>query len=124
MLLNKIHRLKKKIKNKVNNLDLVDVIIEDSDLLNNKLESQQEEINLLKTKIQNLENLNLSYSKDIILLSKAIAEQYELLKTILGYQGFNDDYFWYDETNLKKKKKKIVHWTAYIKTNIIISIVL
>ena len=45
MLLNKIHRLKKKIKNKVNNLDLVDVIIEDSDLLNNKLESQQEEIN-------------------------------------------------------------------------------
>ena len=109
MLLNKIHRLKKKIKNKVNNLDLVDVIIEDSDLLNNKLESQQEEINLLKTKIQNLENLNLSYSKDIILLSKAIAEQYELLKTILGYQGFNDDYFWYDETNLKKKKKKIVH---------------
>ena len=124
MLLNKIHRLKKKIKNKVNNLDLVDVIIEDSDLLNNKLESQQEEINLLKTKIQNLENLNLSYSKDIILLSKAIAEQYELLKTILGYQGFNDDYFWYDETNLKKKKKKIVHWTAYIKKNIIISIVL
>ena len=124
MLLNKIHRLKKKIKNRVNNLDLVDVIIEDSDLLNNKLERQQEEIENLKSKIKDLENLNVSYSKDIILLSKAIAEQYELLKTIFKYQGFNDDYFWYDETNLKKKKKKIVHWSAYIKTNIIISIVL
>ena len=109
MLLNKIHRLKKKIKNKVNNLDLVDVIIEDSDLLNNKLEKQQEEIDLLKDKIKKLESLNISYSKDIILLSKAIAEQYELLKTIFGYQGFDEDYFWYDETNLKKKKKKIVH---------------
>jgi len=124
MLLNKIHRLKKKIKNKVNNLDLVDVIIEDSDLLNKKLENQQEEIDLLKDKIKKLESLNISYSKDIILLSKAIAEQYELLKTIFKYQGFNDDYFWYDETNSKKKKKKIVHWSAYIKTNIIISIVL
>ena len=109
MLLNKIHRLKKKIKDRVNNLDLVDVIIEDSDLLNNKLERQQEEIENLKSKIKDLENLNVSYSKDIILLSKAIAEQYELLKTIFKYQGFNDDYFWYDETNLKKKKKKIVH---------------
>ena len=109
MLLNKIHRLKKKIKNRVNNLDLVDVIIEDSDLLNNKLEKQQEEIENLKSKIKDLENLNVSYSKDIILLSKAIAEQYELLKTIFKYQGFNDDYVWYDETNSKKKKKKIVH---------------
>ena len=109
MLLNKIHHLKKKIRNKVNNLDLVDVIIEDSDLLNSKLENQQEEIDLLKDKIKKLESLNISYSKDIILLSKAIAEQYELLKTILRYQGFEDDYFWYDETNLKKKKKKIVH---------------
>ena len=124
MLLNKIHRLKKKIKNRVNNLDLIDVIIEDSELLNNKLEKQQEEIKTLKSKIKDLENLNVSYSKDIILLSKAIAEQYDLLKNFFGYQDYNDDYFWDDETNLKKKKKKIVHWTAYIKTNIIISIVL
>jgi cell division septum initiation protein DivIVA len=109
MLLNKIHRLKKKIKNKVNNLDLLDVIIEDSDLLNRKLESQQEEIYFLKNKIKNLEELNVSYSKDIILLSKAVAEQYELLKTIIGYQDFSDDYFLHDEISLKKKKKKIVH---------------
>tara|TARA_B000000557_G_scaffold246497_1_gene229645 strand:+ start:316 stop:645 length:330 start_codon:yes stop_codon:yes gene_type:complete len=109
MLLNKIHRLKTKIKNAVNNFELIEVIVEDSDLLNSKLEKQQNEINLLKEKIKNLEALNISYSKDIIVLSKAVAEQYEVIKSMLGYESYEEDFFWYDEKNNKKKKKKIVH---------------
>ena len=109
MLLNKIRRLKTKIRSTVNNLDLIDVIIEDSEELHRRLEDQNEEIDILKNKIQNLEVLNISYSNDIILLSKAVAEQYEIIKEFLTYKSFDDEFLWDSEDELKKKKKKIVH---------------
>ena len=109
MLLNKIRRLKTKIKNTVNSLDLIDVIIEDSEELHQRLEDQNEEIYILKNKIQNLEVLNVSYSNDIIVLSKAVAEQYEIMKEFLTYKSFDDDFLWDSEDESKEKKKKIVH---------------
>lgn len=109
MLLNKIHHLKMKIKNTIDNLDLLNVLIEDNDVLHNKIEKQEDEILSLKSKIKKLESLNLSYSNDIVLLSRAISEQYEVLKDIVDYMNFGYVLRDEEEDEVKKKKKKIVH---------------
>ena len=117
MLLKKIHHLKTKIKSHISNIDLLDVIIEDNNLireeinsLKSQLEEKDKEIQLLHKRSSALEKLNIAYSKDVLLLSQAITEQYEVLATIFGQDTliFQDDI--YDlEDYQKKKKKKIVH---------------
>ena len=117
MLLKKIHRLKKKIKSHISKIDLLEIVIEDNNnireefnILKSKLEEKEKEIQNLHKRSSALEKLNIAYSKDILLLSQAIAEQYELLSSF-----FNNDMF-FDSDDLlnlelshKKKKKKIVH---------------
>ena len=119
MLLKKIHRLKKKIKSHVNSIDLFDFIVEDNNeirkeisALNKKIREKDEEINLLHKRFSALEKLNFAYSKDILLLSEAVAEQYELLATFISKEMllYPDDLFDLEDVE-KKKKKKIVHWT-------------
>jgi len=119
MLLKKIHRLKKKIKSHVNSIDLFDFIVEDNNEirkeiseLNKKISEKDEEINLLHKRFSALEKLNFAYSKDILLLSEAVAEQYELLAACISKEMllYPDDLFDLEDVE-KKKKKKIVHWT-------------
>ena len=119
MLLKKIHRLKKKIKSHVNSIDLFDFIVEDNNeirkeisALNKKIREKDEEINLLHKRFSALEKLNFAYSKDILLLSEAVAEQYELLAAFISKEMllYPDDLFDLEDVE-KKKKKKIVHWT-------------
>ena len=117
MLLKKIHHLKKKIKSYSNNIDLLDIVIEDNNLIRKeiseiqeKLSKKDEEILLLNEKISILENLNVSYSKDILLLAQAIAEQYEVLSSIVNKEYFLElDDILESEFLHNKKKKKIVH---------------
>lgn len=117
MLLKKIHRLKKKIKSHVNSIDLFDFIVEDNNeirkeisALNKKIREKDEEINLLHKRFSALEKLNFAYSKDILLLSEAVAEQYELLAAFISKEMllYPDDLFDLEDVE-KKKKKKIVH---------------
>ena len=117
MLLKKIHHLKTKIKSHISNIDLLDIVVEDNNSireeleeLKSKLEDKSKEIEILKKRSATLEKLNISYSKDVLLLSKAVAEQYEVLATLVNkeYLIFPDDIF-DSEFDHKKKKKKIVH---------------
>ena len=119
MLLKKIHHLKTKIKSHISNIDLLEVVIADNNdireelkLLNEKLEEKDKQIQVLHKRSAALEKLNIAYSKDILLLSQAITEQYEVLASL-----FNKELFLYPDELLdfeidlkeKKKKKKIVH---------------
>jgi len=119
MLLKKIHHLKKKIKTHISNIDLLDVIIEDNNdirqevnELKEKLREKDIEVQLLHKRTSALEKLNIAYSKDVLLLSQAISEQYEVLASL-----FSKDFFMYPDdvldleidSNEDKKKKKIVH---------------
>jgi len=119
MLLKKIHHLKTKIKSHISNIDLLEVVIEDNNdireeikKLNQKLEEKDKQIQTLHKRQSALEKLNIAYSKDILLLSQAITEQYELLANF-----FNGESLFFPENlldlendlNEKKKKKKIVH---------------
>ena len=117
MLLKKIHRLKKKIKSHINNIDLLDFIVEDNNeirkeisMLNKKINEKDEEIKLLHKRFSALEKLNFAYSKDILLLSEAVAEQYELLAAFVNKEMlmYPDDFFDLEHVE-NKKKKKIVH---------------
>ena len=117
MLLKKIHHLKTKIKSHISNIDLLEVIIEDNNdireelkALNEKLEEKDKQIQVLHKRSSALEKLNISYSKDVLLLSQAIAEQYELLGSLINkdYLLHIDDFLDLD-LDYKKKKKKIVH---------------
>jgi archaellum component FlaC len=117
MLLKKIHRLKKKIKSHIENIDLFDFIVEDNNEirkeineLNKKICEKDNEINVLHKRFSALEKLNFAYSKDILLLSEAVAEQYELLAAFVNKEMlmYPDDLFDLEHDE-KKKKKKIVH---------------
>ncbi len=118
MLLKKIHHLKKKIKTHISNIDLLEVVIEDNNdirqeiiKINELLEKKDEEIQLLHKRASALEKLNIAYSKDVLLLSQAVAEQYEVLSLIVNKEMLTyDDFLELDfETKQNKKKKKIVH---------------
>ena len=118
MLLKKIHHLKKKIKTHISNIDLLEVVIEDNNdirqeiiKINELLEKKDEEIKLLHKRASALEKLNIAYSKDVLLLSQAVAEQYEVLSLIVNKEMLTyDDFLELDfETKQNKKKKKIVH---------------
>ena len=119
MLLKKIHHLKTKIKSHISNIDLLEVIIEDNNDIRNelnelkqKLEEKDAQIQVLHKRSAALEKLNISYSKDILLLSQAITEQYEVLGSIVSKDLFlyPDDLLEFElDTNEKKKKKKIGH---------------
>jgi len=117
MLLKKIHHLKTKIKTHISNIDLLDIVVEDNNSirkeikeLNDRLEQKEKEIEILKKRSSTLEKLNIAYSKDVLLLSQAVAEQYEVLSIMLGKDSsfYFEDFFEQEELQ-KKKKKKIVH---------------
>ena len=119
MLLKKIHHLKTKIKSHISNIDLLEVVIEDNNdireelnVLKQRLEEKDEQIQVLHKRSAALEKLNIAYSKDILLLSQAITEQYEVLASLFNKDLFlyPDDLLEFDlDLNEKKKKKKIVH---------------
>ena len=117
MLLKKIHHLKKKIKSHISNIDLLEIVIEDNSSIRSEindlktsLEEKDKERKVLHKCSSALEKLNIAYSKDILLLSQAITEQYELLSSIVNkdFLHYSDDLFDFD-SDCKKKKKKIVH---------------
>ena len=119
MLLKKIHHLKTKIKSHISNIDLLEIVVEDNNdireelkLLSEKLEEKDKQIQVLHKRSAALEKLNIAYSKDILLLSQAITEQYEVLASFINKDLFlhPDDLLEFDlDLNEKKKKKKIVH---------------
>ena len=117
MLLKKIHHLKTKFKSHIDNVELIDVIFEDNatirkeiEQLKKDIEIKEEKINLLNKKVFALEKLNISYSKDVMLLAQAIAEQYEIIGSILGQDYLFEYESYFDlKDQEKKKKKKVVH---------------
>ena len=119
MLLKKIHHLKTKIKSHISNIDLLEVVIADNNdireelkSINKKLEEKDEQIQVLHKRSAAFEKLNIAYSKDILLLSQAITEQYEVLASLFNKELFlyPDDLLDFElDLNEKKKKKKIVH---------------
>ena len=119
MLLKKIHHLKTKIKSHISNIDLLEVIVEDNNdireelkTLNQKLEEKDKQVQVLHKRSAALEKLNIAYSKDILLLSQAITEQYEVLASLFNKELFlhPDDLLELElDLSEKKKKKKIVH---------------
>ena len=117
MLLKKIHHLKTKIKSHISNIDLLEVVIEDNNdirkeikELKSSLKEKEDQIQVLHKRSSALEKLNIAYSKDILLLSQAVTEQYEVLAMIIGHDNLDYLNDFYDlEDYHKKKKKKIVH---------------
>ena len=117
MLLKKILHLKTKIKSHISNIDLLEIVIEDNNAirkdlseLNDAVKHKNDQIENLNKRVVALEKLNIAYSKDVLLLSQAIAEQYEVLATIVNRELLlhTDDLLDLD-LDFKKKKKKIVH---------------
>tara|TARA_B100001063_G_scaffold242701_1_gene271895 strand:- start:239 stop:592 length:354 start_codon:yes stop_codon:yes gene_type:complete len=117
MLLKKIHHLKKKIKTHISNIDLLEVVVEDNNdirqeinELNKRLKEKDEEVQLLHKRTVALEKLNIAYSKDVVLLSQAVVEQYEVLSSLTNREMilYSDELFDLEQDKIKKKKK-IVH---------------
>ena len=117
MLLKKIHHLKTKFKSHIENIELIDIIVEDNTSIRKEIKELKEDIslkedkiNLLNKKVFALEKLNIAYSKDVMLLAQAVAEQYELIGSILGKDYLFEYESYFDlKDNDKKKKKKVVH---------------